>query len=433
MVLQRLRHRGAPVVRICHLSWEYPPVVYGGLGRHVHAIAREQARAGHEVTVLSHVGIEAEDTVPVTTEETLEGVRIVRVVRDAPHVAFEADTLLGWVAGLNSALARVGMSACVNADVLHAHDWLTAHAASILRTALGVPWVHTIHATEAGRHQGWLPGPLSRSIHSVEGWSAHEADRVIVCSRHMRWEVQRLFDMPDATVIPNGVDVSALLVDVEQREEIRREYGEPLIVHTGRLEWEKGAHTLIEALPRLRRSFPDLQCVLAGRGSQSDALEELARRKRVGGRVHVTGWLPEAQLRALVDAADVAVVPSLYEPFGIVALEAAAVRTPVVAARTGGLVEFLDDDRHGFGFMPGDPASLAQAVRTALGDHVETRRRVDSAFEYVRTRHGWPSIAEQTVAAYESIPRNSDRRGADGRQWSPTAIPSHLNLLHELP
>src|SRR6056297_1301837 len=433
MVLQRLRHRGAPVVRICHLSWEYPPVVYGGLGRHVHAIAREQARAGHEVTVLSHVGIEAEDTAPVTTEETLEGVRIVRVVRDAPHVAFEADTLLGWVAGLNSALARVGMSACVNADVLHAHDWLTAHAASILRTALGVPWVHTIHATEAGRHQGWLPGPLSRSIHSVEGWSAHEADRVIVCSRHMRWEVQRLFDMPDATVIPNGVDVSALLVDVEQREEIRREYGEPLIVHTGRLEWEKGAHTLIEALPRLRRSFPDLQCVLAGRGSQSDALEELARRKRVGGRVHVTGWLPEAQLRALVDAADVAVVPSLYEPFGIVALEAAAVRTPVVAARAGGLVEFLDDDRHGFGFTPGDPASLAQAVRVALGDRAEASRRADSAFEYVKARHGWSAIAEQTVVAYESTPPAPQERGAACARWSPPHEEVQLNLLHELP
>jgi Glycosyltransferase len=106
---------------------------------------------------------------------------------------------------------------------------------------------------------------------------------------------------------------------------------------------------------------------------------------------------------------------------------------PVVAARSGGLVEFLDEDRHGFGFEPGDPASLAQAVRTALGDRAQASKRVDAAFDYVRTRHGWPAIAERTVAAYESIPRNDARRSADGRQWSPPAIPSHLNLLHELP
>jgi len=420
-------------VRICHVSWEYPPVVYGGLGRHVHAIAREQARAGHQVTVLSHVGIDNDDGAASAIEENVEGVRVIRVARDAPYVDFEADTLLGWVAGLNSALARVGMAACRDIDVLHAHDWLTAHAASILRSALHVPWVHTIHATEAGRHQGWLPGQLSRSIHSVEGWSAHEADRVIVCSQHMRWEVERLFDMPDATVIPNGVDVTSLLVDVHQREEIRREYGEHLIVHTGRLEWEKGAHTLIEALPRLRRTFPDIQCVIAGRGSQAEALEELARRKRVGARVHVRGWLPEGQLRALVDAADVAVVPSLYEPFGIVALEAAAVRTPVVAARAGGLVEFLDDDRHGFGFTPGDPASLAQAVRVALGDRAEASRRADSAFEYVKARHGWSAIAEQTVVAYESTPPAPQERGAACARWSPPHEEVQLNLLHELP
>ena len=427
-------------MRICHLSWEYPPVVYGGLGRHVHAIAVEQARAGHDVVVISHIGIEAEESGVDTrsVDQVIEGVRVVRVNRDAPAVSFSAQTLLGWVGGLTSAMARAAFSIARESpiDVLHAHDWLTAHAASIVRGGLGatgqrVPWVHTIHATEAGRHQGWLPGDLSHAIHSIEGWSVHSADAVIVCSQHMRWEVERLFGYADPVVIPNGVDVSSILVDIKQRDEIRARYGNCLIVHTGRLEWEKGAHTLIEALPRLRRSFPDVQCVIAGRGSRSDALVELARRKRVASRVHIRGWLAEPELRALVAAADVAVVPSLYEPFGIVALEAAAVKTPVVAARVGGLTEFLDDDRHGFGFKPGDPLSLADAVRRCVADRQEADARVDRAHQYVSAQHGWSAIAERTVQEYARATQLGQSPSAPS--WSMSAISGDRNLLFELP
>ena len=439
-----MRYRGTPLVRICHLSWEYPPVVYGGLGRHVHAIAREQARAGHEVVVVSHVGIDSDDGTAQPVDEVVDGVRVIRVVRDAPLVPFESETLLGWVAGLTSAMTRAALTLAHTFDleVVHAHDWLTAHAASIVTSAAGrnsaasVPWVHTVHATEAGRHQGWLPGDLSRAIHSIEQWSVHSADRVIVCSQHMRWEVDRLFAMPDAVVIPNGVDVSSILVDVQQRDEIRARYGDHLIVHTGRLEWEKGAHTLIEALPRLRRSFSDVQCVIAGRGSQADALVDLARRKRVSPRVHIRGWMPEAELRALVAAADVAVVPSLYEPFGIVALEAAAVNTPVVAARAGGLGEFLADDRHGFGFTPGDPASLANAIKDCWNDPAEARSRARRAHDYVQAQHGWATIAERTVEEYHAAHIESDQprtASAGGAAVLATDADPGLNLLFEKP
>lgn len=416
-------------MRICHLSWEYPPVVYGGLGRHVYAIAREQVRAGHEVVVISHVGIGTDNGSAIPTDEVVDGVRVIRVVRDAPYVPFEAETLLGWVSGLASAMTRAGIElrSDWSAEVVHAHDWLTAHAASLVSKAWGVPWVHTIHATEAGRHQGWLPGALSRAIHSIEGWSAHEADRVLVCSEHMRWEVDRLFEMTDAVVIPNGVDTSATLVDTALSGEIRRRYAKPLIVHTGRLEWEKGAHTIIEALPRIKRRWPDVEVVIAGRGSQSMALAELAKRKRLASRVHLDGWLPEANLRALVSAADVAVVPSIYEPFGIVALEAASVGTPVVAARSGGLVEFLNDDAHGWGFSAGDAADLAGAIRACLEDVEEAQRRSRAALEHVRSHHSWAAIAERTVRAYacESTIRSTIA-------WGYAAAPPERNLLFDV-
>jgi len=416
-------------VRICHLSWEYPPVVYGGLGRHVFAIAREQVRAGHEVVVISHVGIGADNGVTPPTDEILDGVRVIRVVRDAPYVPFEAEALLGWVSGLASAMTRAGLELRSewSADVVHAHDWLTAHAASLVSRAWGVPWVHTIHATEAGRHQGWLPGSLSRAIHSIEGWSVHEADRVLVCSEHMKWEVDRLFEMTNSVVVPNGVDTSATLVDTALRDQIRSRHQGPLIVHTGRLEWEKGAHTIIEALPRIKRRWPDVEVVIAGRGSQSSALAELAKRKRVASRVHLDGWLPEANLRALVAAADVAVVPSIYEPFGIVALEAASVGTPVVAARSGGLIEFLNDDAHGWGFTAGDAADLAGAIGACLEGVDEAKRRTRAALAHVRSHHSWAAISERTVQAY---PCDSPMRSPS--VWAYAATPPERNLLFDV-
>lgn len=416
-------------MRICHLSWEYPPVVYGGLGRHVFAIAREQARAGHEVVVISHVGIEADDGSAQPTDQVMDGVRVIRVVRDAPYIPFEAETLLGWIGGLASAMTGVGLDLGRHwtPDVVHAHDWLTAHAASLVSQAWEVPWVHTIHATEAGRHQGWLPGPLSRAIHSIEGWSVHNADRVLVCSQHMKWEVDRLFGLADCVVIPNGVDATAGLVDATVRDEIRARYPGPLLVHTGRLEWEKGTHTIVEALPRIKKFAPNAECVIAGRGSQSDALIELARRKRVASRVHVEGWLPEVNLRALVAAADVAVVPSIYEPFGIVALEAASVGTPVIAARSGGLAEFLNDDLHGWGFAAGDAAALARAVCAALEDPDEARRRATRALEHVRKHHSWAAIAERTVREYAG-----GSKVASSGDCTVAAIPPEGNLLFDV-
>lgn len=419
-------------MRIAHLSWEYPPVVYGGLGRHVHAVAREQVRAGHEVTVISHVGIDNDDADAQACDEVVDGVRVIRVVRDAPFVAFEPDALLGWVAGLASAMERAALALAEqwNFQVVHGHDWITAHAASVVSDAVAVPWVHTIHATEAGRHQGWLPGPLSRAIHSIESWSVHHADTVVVCSEYMKWEVNRLFHYDHSIVIPNGVNSSAQLIDASVIAGIRSQYNSPLIVHTGRLEWEKGAQTIIEALPRIRRAFPGVQCVIAGRGSQAQSLRDLARRKRVATRVHVLGWLPEEDLRALVAAADVAIVPSIYEPFGIVALEAASVRTPVVASRSGGLAEFLAADAHGFGFTAGDPASLAAAVRECLAERVEAGRRADRAYEFVVAEHRWDSIAARLVNEYSRARRRTDRRASPKVAAVP---PGDGNLLFEAP
>lgn len=406
-------------MRIAHLSWEYPPTVYGGLGRHVHALAEAQAALGHHVTVITQAAPDA----PV--EETVAGVHILRAPEAPPDLPFDTEHLLPWTLALNHRLTSAATAAWdrLRPDVIHAHDWLVAQAADNLSRIDGTPIIATMHATEAGRHQGWLPTPLSRSIHSIESWLANLAHGVITCSAHMESEVIRLFDVPadSITVIPNGVDTHrwSRRRSVGRTEKWTRGPG-PLLVYCGRLEWEKGVHTLVEAVPRLRRRYPDIQVVIAGNGSQLDSLQDLVKSRRITRRVHFTGWLPEPDLHSLLGAADALVLPSLYEPFGLVALEGAALGAPLAVARTGGLAEFAGADATAISFTPGDVADLARAVRCILDDESAAQRRTRAARRRLRERHSWPALASSTVDFYvhatqsRRTPRSSQPRDLSG-------------------
>lgn len=387
-------------MRVLHLSWEYPPVVYGGLGRHVHALAEAQAAAGAEVVVLTQAADDAAD------DERVNGVRIVRVRPDAPFVPLDAEHLIGWVMGFSSGMSRgvLRLMAGWQPDVIHGHDWMVAHSCVLAAQESTLPFVLTVHATEAGRHQGWLSNELSRTVHGIEAWGAHQASSVIACSEHMRWEITRLFEIPTdrVTVIPNGVDPGSWRVPARLRRAARDAHPGSLIVFTGRLEWEKGVHTLIDAMALVRRAIPDARLVIAGRGSKHDDLVKQARRRRLGRAVSFEGWLPEQDLHALVAAADVAVVPSIYEPFGMVALEAAAVGTALVVTRSGGLAELVQDGSTGWTCAPGDDRALAACLVAALADRSEATRRARAGRRRVLRDYGWARIAESTMATYRS-------------------------------
>ena len=380
-------------MRILHVSWEYPPLVYGGLGRHVHGLAEAQAAAGHDVMVVTQ---QPEGT---ESDEVVRGVRVVR----APHepLRIGESEILGWVDGLGRALARSAERAGWTPEVVHAHDWVVAGAGRLLRDRLGVPLVATVHATEAGRHQGWLPGELSRAIHRREWRLTVDARRVIVCSDAMRADVETLFAVPYGAVdvVPSGIDAAAWRAPARDVRAARERYAAdgPLLVTASRLEWEKGVQTLLDALPRLRRRFPGLRLVVAGRGSQRDALEAQARRLRLGRTVSFAGWVPEPELAALLGAADAVVLPSVYEPFGLVALEAAAQGTPLVVSATGGLAETVADGVTGRTSPPLDPAALADVVTDVLHDPESARRRARRMSRRLREVHSWPAVAERTV------------------------------------
>jgi glycogen(starch) synthase len=321
--------------------------------------------------------------------------------------------------------------------VVHAHDWLVTHAAVTLRDHLDVPLVATVHATEAGRHQGWLPHEHNRTIHAVERWLAREAVRVIVCSDYMKWEVGRLLDLPaDRTdVVPNGVDVLRWHARPRAVAAARQRFvdhpGTPLVSFAGRLVYEKGVQHLIAALPRLRLHHPDLRMVIAGDGPYRAELQAAADALGLDDAVTFAGFLGGHDLTALMGASDCYVVPSIYEPFGMVALEAAAVGTPVAVAETGGLAEIVEHGVTGVKFPPQDPQALADAVSTLLlMDREDARTMARRARRRVREDFNWPSIAARTVAVYEAARATDDDRVSREAEGVLAAAPSsQVNLL----
>lgn len=426
--------RPARPQRVLMLSWEYPPVMVGGLGRHVHALARSLAAAGHGVTVATrHV-----EGAPL--EEHAEGVRIVRAREDPPTFPLAAPSLLAWTMAFNHTLTRAGLRAADSGefDVIHAHDWLVTHTAVTLKEHLGLPLVATIHATEAGRHQGWLPEEMNRCIHSVEWWLAREACRVLVCSAYMKWEVTRLLELPPGhvCVIPNGVNDRVWRASARAVVAARNRFASdgPLIAYAGRLVYEKGVQHLVGALPRLRRRHPRLRVVIAGDGPFRGELEEEVSRLGLRQATNFPGFLTESQLPAVLAATNATVVPSLYEPFGMVALEAAAAGAPLAVAATGGLVEIVEPGVTGVTFPHSDPDALAEAVDTLLADQVFARRVARKARTMVTRRYAWSTVAARTAESYVAAGQEAaafeSRRAAEQLSggWPRIVVPDG-NLL----
>ncbi|WP_173084676.1 glycosyltransferase family 4 protein [Phytohabitans rumicis] len=384
------------------LSWEYPPVLVGGLGRHVHHLATTLAAAGHEVTVVTRHAPGA------ALEEYAEGVRIVRAPEDPPVFPLATPSLLAWTMAFNHSLTRAALRAAQSGeyDVIHAHDWLVAHAAVTLKEQLDLPLVTTIHATEAGRHQGWLPEEMNRTIHSVEWWLSQESARVIACSEYMRWEVNRLFDVPveRLDVVANGVEIDRWQVPAAAVDSARKRFAGdgPLLTFAGRLVYEKGVQDLIASLPKLRAMHPGVRLVIAGDGPYKPELEADIHRLGLSQTVTFPGFLGGTDLPAVIAASDCFAVPSIYEPFGMVALEGAAAGAPLAVAATGGLAEFVTPGFNGMTFPAKDPDALADAVGALLADGEMARTLAGRARAMVHERYGWQAIAARTAAVYSA-------------------------------
>jgi len=379
------------------VSWEFPPLVVGGLGRHVGHLAHQLAAAGHDVRVLTR------GSAPHPERQQDGAVTVWRAAADELAIDFGSESVLAWTQAFEHSLTRAGLQLVADwqPDVIHAHDWLVAQTAHTLRQLTGSPVVVTVHATEHGRQQGWLAAPVARAIHSVERWLCREATAVIACSRFMAAEVAGLFQLePDRIrVIGNGADPEP----AGSHRPAREFPGRPLLVFAGRLVHEKGLQELIKALPLLRDELPGVRLVVAGAGQQLADQQDRATRYGVADLVEWAGFLRVPELTGLYAAADLVVVPSLYEPFGLVALEAQLAGAPVAVSDTGGLAELVQPGVTGLRFAPQSPAAIAAVVREVVADPAAARRRAEAARRRAAEQFGWAAVAARTAQVYAEV------------------------------
>lgn len=422
-------------MRILHLAWEYPPVMYGGLGRHVHALAHAQAANGHDVVVITQAPGEAGASLLESDgAHGPDGGGSVRVLRTGSFpLEHDPHDLLARVAQMQAAFVESGeeLLSLWSPDVVHAHDWMVGQAAFALRESSGAPLVATIHATEAGRNRGWIHSELSTAIHALEWWLANTSDGVIACSQHMDRELRVLFGVGATRVIANGIDPDQWQRPVAAAQRVRAAHGDAsaLLAYTGRVEWEKGVQTILEALPQVARAHPGVRVLVAGKGSFLPALRGQAEALGLGDSAQFLGWVSEEELRAVVAAADVAIAPSFYEPFGLVALEAAALGTPVIVADTGGLAEFAAGGARAATFRPGDSASLAAAISADLCHPQDVRARAGRATAALSELYSWRHLAHQTVEVYR-LAHSAASAPLDDPRGRPARVRRSLGVPH---
>ena len=387
-------------MRVLILSWEYPPLIEGGLARHVRKLSENLVAQGVEVHVLTR-GME--ESPP---EEDMRGVTIHRVREpDRPR---ELGEFVAWVEHMNSDMLAAGVELGdrLDFDVVHGHDWLVAVAGDHLAKRFRCPLAVTIHATEYGRHQGWVDKHPQSHIHGVERWMANRADRVITCSSYMREHVADIYGLEEhrIAVIPNGIDPSDL-VPVGDLDALRGRFARPderLVLLVGRLVYEKGFQLALEALPGLIKRLGDVRFIVAGSGTHEQELRAQAHDLGLDDHGTFVGWIGDDVLHSLYRISDLCVIPSIYEPFGLVALEAMASGCPCLVADTGGLREVVPNEDVGLRFRSRDPDSLAEMAERVLADSVLRDRLVAEASEHVLT-FDWADIAAQAGEVYEEL------------------------------
>jgi glycogen(starch) synthase len=399
-----MRRLNGVVMKVLILSWEYPPLIEGGLARHVVKLSEGLVERGVEVHVLTRGGEES------PAEELAGGVHIHRV-REPTRPA-DLNEFVAWVERMNSDMLAAGVELGDGHrfDIVHGHDWLVANACDHLAKRFGSPLVTTIHATEHGRHQGWVNKHPQIYIHGVERWITNRSDRVIACSTFMREQIVDIFGVPESSVevIPNGIDTD----DIRPQNDaellrLRAEFAAPdesLVLLVGRLVYEKGFQVALEAMPMVIERLPATRFIVAGSGPHEEELRRQAEELGLMKSGTFVGWIGDDVLHSLYAIADVCVVPSIYEPFGLVALEAMASSCPCIVADTGGLREVVPHDEVGLRFRARDPESLAEMTIRVLADAKLCRRLTAEAFEHLR-RFDWTDVAERTAEVYEELIR----------------------------
>ncbi|MBW4521236.1 MAG: glycosyltransferase family 4 protein [Scytolyngbya sp. HA4215-MV1] len=386
-------------MKILVLAWEFPPRIVGGIARHVAELYPELVKLGHEIHLVTVEFGQAPHY------EIVDGVKVHRVGIGASRDFFH------WIANMNESMGRHGGKLLQEDgpfDIIHAHDWLVGDAAIALKHLFKIPLVATIHATEYGRHNG-LYHDTHFYINGKEKDLAFNAWRIIVCTNYMRLEVERALTAPwnKIDVVYNGIrpEKKRILADFDHWHFRRRfaEDGEKIVYYVGRMTHEKGVTVLLSAAPKILQELDDrVKFVLIG-GGNSNHLKHQAWDLGIWHKCYFTGFMSDADLDKFQTVADCAVFPSLYEPFGIVALESFAARVPVVVSDTGGFPEVVRHSKTGIVTWTNSADSLAWGILEVLKNPDYAQWLVDNAYADLDKRFDWVKLAQQTDAVYGRV------------------------------
>jgi len=381
-------------------SWEFPPRVIGGISPHVYFLSKSLVKNGVKVYVVTC------DFPGAPDHETLDGVEVYRI----DSYKTPSPDFATWVYLMNMNMqteaAKLAAKLTDKIDLFHAHDWLVATAGIGLKHVFRKPLLVTMHSTEVGRRDG-VRTTAERMIAETEAWLTYEAWKVICCSHYMVSHVKWAFGLPDdkLVMVPNGVNTKVFENVREKDGEFRARFALPeekLVLFVGRLVYEKGAHVLVNAIPKIIDKV-NAKFVFVGSGYMKDQLSTIVRSMGLEHKVLFTGFVDEETLIRLQSCADVSVVPSLFEPFGIVALEAMAARSAVVVSDTGGLGEIVDHDVTGVKVYPNNPESLAWGITKVLTDERYRNSLRDNAYKRIQENYDWDKIAQKTKQIYEGV------------------------------
>ncbi len=413
-------------MKIAVFVYEYPPKIVGGLGTYAAEITRKFVLNDHDVTVFTM----NDDAGSLPTREIWRGIEIHRplhidVSDSLPDVI--AEDIRKWGRGIhlfgklmvynylsaaklvNELIKREGMKY----DIVVAHDWLSAMGGITVKRETDLPFAFHVHSTEKGRTMGNGSGVVS----NIELRAGKTADMVVTVSYAMKDELIGLgFPRDKIQVSYNGVDpqkYNPANVNPADIARIRAKYGikddEFMILFLGRLVGVKGVDKLIMALPHILTKIPKARLVIVGVGDLQEYLQNLTRTIRLNEYVKFClDFIPEEERILHYAACDIAVFPSYYEPFGIVALEAMSMEKPVVvgAAGVSGMREIViccGEEQCGYHIDPNNPSDIAWGVISALESRDRMKMLGKNGRKRVLAEFTWNKIAEKTIALYETI------------------------------
>jgi len=414
-------------VKMAVLVYEYPPKIVGGLGTYAAEITRKFVLLDHDVSVFTM----NDDTGSLPTRELWRGIEIHRplhidVSDSLPDVI--AEDVRKWERGGIHHFSKVLVynyltaSKMVNElvrsegflfDIVIAHDWLSAMGGIAIKRELGMPFAFHVHSTEKGRTMG----NGSEVVSNIELRAAHTADLIVTVSNAMRDELVGLgFPADKVRVVYNGVDpqkYSMSQVNKEKVREVRDMYelkdDDLMVLFLGRLVWVKAVDKLVAAMPHVLQKIPNAKLVIVGLGDMQDYLTRLAQNLRLQDKVKFRfEFVPEDERIAHYAACDVAVFPSVYEPFGIVALEAMSMEKPVVVGASGvsGMREIVvnsGSEQCGFHVNSNDPPDIAWGIINSLQDPQRKKLLGENGRKRVLKEFTWDEIAKRTIQMYNEL------------------------------